>query len=245
MFEHFTEKSIKVIMLAQEEARRFGHNFVGTEQILLGLLGEGTGIAAEALKHFGATLKDARVELEKIVGRGSGFVSVEIPFTPRAKRTLEFSWEEARQLGNNYIGTEHLLLGIIRDPEGVAVRILEALRINVADIKPYVIKLLSGTEGSGSAGGGEKTGSERAGPEGAGGESAGANSASAGQARLWGSPEVCCPNCSERVAKKAIACRHCGYGLSDEHFVECKFCKERIRKEAIKCKYCYSMLNEG
>jgi len=99
MFERFTEKAIKVIMLAQEEARRLGHNFVGTEQILLGLIGEGTGIAAKVLKSMGVNLKEARVEVEKIIGRGSGFVAVEIPFTPRAKRVLELSLEEARQLG--------------------------------------------------------------------------------------------------------------------------------------------------
>src|SRR5271155_343008 len=89
VFERFTEKAVKVIMLAQEEARRLGHNFVGTEQILLGLIGEGTGIAAKTLKSMGVNLKDARVEVEKIIGRGSGFVAVEIPFTPRAKRVLE------------------------------------------------------------------------------------------------------------------------------------------------------------
>ena len=101
MFERFTEKAIKVIMLAQEEARRLGHNFVGTEQILLGLIGEGTGVAAKVLKSMGVNLKDARIEVEKIIGRGSGFVAVEIPFTPRAKRVLELSLEEARQLGHN------------------------------------------------------------------------------------------------------------------------------------------------
>ena len=121
MFERFTEKAIKVIMLAQEEARRLGHNFVGTEQILQGLIGEGTGVAAKVLKSMGVNLKDSRVEVEKIIGRGSGFVAVEIPFTPRAKRVLELSLEEARQLGHNYIGTEHLLLGLIREGEGVAV----------------------------------------------------------------------------------------------------------------------------
>ena len=99
MFERFTEKAIKVIMLAQEEARRLGHNFVGTEQILLGLIGENTGIGPKVLKSMGVNLKDARVEVEKIIGRGSGFVAVEIPFTPRAKRVLEISLDEARQLG--------------------------------------------------------------------------------------------------------------------------------------------------
>lgn len=100
MFERFTEKAIKVVMLSQEEARRLGHNFVGTEQILLGLIGEGTGLAAKTLKAIGINLKDARIEVEKITGRGSGFVAVEIPFTPRAKRVLELSLEEARLLGN-------------------------------------------------------------------------------------------------------------------------------------------------
>ena len=142
MFERFTEKAIKVIMLAQEEARRLGHNFVGTEQILLGLIGEGTGIAAQVLKSMNVNLKDARIEVEKIIGRGSGFVAVEIPFTPRAKRVLELSLEEARQLGHNYIGTEHLLMGLVREGEGVAARVLENLSVNVASIRTEVIQML-------------------------------------------------------------------------------------------------------
>lgn len=142
MFERFTEKAIKVIMLAQEEARRLGHNFVGTEQVLLGLIGEGTGIAAKTLKSMGINLKDARVEVEKIIGRGSGFVAVEIPFTPRAKRVLELSWDEARQLGHNYIGTEHLLLGLIREGEGVAARVLENLGVDLNKIRSNVVKML-------------------------------------------------------------------------------------------------------
>nr|YP_009392763.1 Clp protease ATP binding subunit [Bostrychia tenella]ARW61325.1 Clp protease ATP binding subunit [Bostrychia tenella] len=142
MFERFTEKAIKVIMLAQEEARRLGHNFVGTEQILLGLIGEGTGIAAQVLKSMNVNLKDARIEVEKIIGRGSGFVAVEIPFTPRAKRVLELSLEEARQLGHNYIGTEHLLMGLVREGEGVAARVLENLAVNVASIRAEVIQML-------------------------------------------------------------------------------------------------------
>ncbi len=145
MFERFTEKAIKVIMLAQEEARRLGHNFVGTEQILLGLIGEGTGIAAKTLKSLGVTLRDARVEVEKIIGRGSGFVAVEIPFTPRAKRVLELSWDEARQLGHNYIGTEHLLLGLIREGEGVAVRVLENVGVELARVRSTVIRMLGET----------------------------------------------------------------------------------------------------
>jgi ATP-dependent Clp protease ATP-binding subunit ClpC len=145
MFERFTEKAIKVIMLAQEEARRLGHNFVGTEQILLGLIGEGTGVAAKVLRSMGVNLKDARVEVEKIIGRGSGFVAVEIPFTPRAKRVLELSLEEARQLGHNYIGTEHLLLGLIREGEGVAARVLENLGVDLAKVRTQVIRMLGET----------------------------------------------------------------------------------------------------
>ena len=146
MFERFTEKAIKVIMLAQEEARRLGHNFVGTEQVLLGLIGEGTGVAAKTLKAMGLNLKDARAEVEKIIGRGSGFVAVEIPFTPRAKRVLELSWDEARQLGHNYIGTEHLLLGLIREGEGVAARVLENLGIDLNKVRSNVIKMLGETK---------------------------------------------------------------------------------------------------
>ncbi len=142
MFERFTEKAIKVIMLAQEEARRLGHNFVGTEQVLLGLIGEGTGVAAKTLKSMGVNLKDARTEVEKIIGRGSGFVAVEIPFTPRAKRVLELSWDEARQLGHNYIGTEHLLLGLIREGEGVAARVLENLGVDLNKVRSNVVKML-------------------------------------------------------------------------------------------------------
>lgn len=153
MFERFTEKAIKVIMLAQEEARRLGHNFVGTEQVLLGLIGEGTGVAAKTLKSMGVTLKDARAEVEKIIGRGSGFVAVEIPFTPRAKRVLELSWDEARQLGHNYIGTEHLLLGLIREGEGVAARVLENLGVDLNKIRSNVVKMLGESKPQATASG--------------------------------------------------------------------------------------------
>lgn len=156
MFERFTEKAIKVIMLAQEEARRLGHNFVGTEQILLGLIGEGTGVAAKTLKSMGVNLKDARIEVEKIIGRGSGFVAVEIPFTPRAKRVLELSWDEARQFGHNYIGTEHLLLGLIREGEGVAARVLDNLGVDLAKVRQHIIRLLG--ESSSSGGGAAASG---------------------------------------------------------------------------------------
>ncbi len=146
-------------MLAQEEARRLGHNFVGTEQILLGLIGEGTGVAAKVLKSMGVNLKDARIEVEKIIGRGSGFVAVEIPFTPRAKRVLELSLEEARQLGHNYIGTEHLLLGLIREGEGVAARVLENLGVDLTKVRTQVIRMLGETAevSSGQSSGRTKT----------------------------------------------------------------------------------------
>ncbi len=132
-------------MLAQEEARRLGHNFVGTEQILLGLLKEGTGVAAKVLKSVGVNLIDARIEVEKIIGRGSGFVGVEIPLTPRAKRVLELSLKEARQLGHNYIGTEHLLLGLLLEGEGVAGRVLENLGVNLPKVRMQVIRMLGET----------------------------------------------------------------------------------------------------
>lgn len=142
MFERFSEKAIKCIMLAQEEARRLGHNFVGTEQILLGLIGEGSGIAARVLRASGVTLSETRVEVEKIISRGSGYVAVEIPFTPRAKRVLELSLDEAKKLDHNYIGTEHLLLGLLREGEGVASRVLENLEVPVSEVRRAVLEEL-------------------------------------------------------------------------------------------------------
>jgi ATP-dependent Clp protease ATP-binding subunit ClpC len=163
MFERFTEKAIKVVMLAQEEARRLGHNFVGTEQILLGLIGESTGIAAKVLKSMGVNLKDTRVEVEKIIGRGSGFVAVEIPFTPRAKRVLELSLEEARQLGHNYIGTEHILLGVLREGDGIASRVLEALGVQGDKVRSQVIRMVGESQEAvgAAAGGGSGPGSNK------------------------------------------------------------------------------------
>ncbi len=142
MFEHFTSQAIRVIMLAQEEARRLGHNFVGTEQILLGLIGEGNGVAAKVLNDMGVTLKDARREVEKIIGRGSGFVPPEIPFTPKVKSLFEQAFKEARTLGNNYISTEHLLLGLTEAGEGVAAKVLQNLGIELKDIRTAVIRRL-------------------------------------------------------------------------------------------------------
>ena len=146
MFERFTDTAIKVIRLSQEEARRLGHNFVGTEQILLGLIGEGNGVAAKVLHSLGITLKEAREEIEKIIGRGSGFVAVEIPFTPRSKRVLELSLEESRSLGRDYVGTEHLLLGLIRDGEGVAAKVLLNMGVESTEVRVKVLQLLSKTK---------------------------------------------------------------------------------------------------
>lgn len=142
MFEHFTSEAIRVIMLAQEEARRLGHNFVGTEQILLGLMGEGTGVAAKVLADLGVTLKDARREVEKIIGRGSGFVPPEIPFTPKVKSLFEQSFREAHSLGHNYINTEHLLLGLTEAGEGVAAKVLQNLGVELQGIRAAVISRL-------------------------------------------------------------------------------------------------------
>ena len=148
MFERFTVGSIKIIMLAQEESRRMGHNYVGTEQLLLGTIGEGQGIGAKVLRSMGVTLKTARIEVELIIGRGSGFVAVEIPFTPRAKRVQELSLEEAHQLGHNYIGTEHLLLGLIGEVGGVAARVLERLDVDLSQVRSQVIRMLDESVGA-------------------------------------------------------------------------------------------------
>ncbi len=145
MFEHFTEKAVRVILLAQEEARHLGHNFVGTEQLLIGLVSEGTGIAAQVLKSLGVDLQKARREVEKIVGRGPGAVGTEIPFTARSKHVLELAVEESRQLGHDYTGTEHLLLGLIHGGEGVAAKVLENLSIDLAQVRTQVLRLIETT----------------------------------------------------------------------------------------------------
>ncbi len=142
MFEHFTERAIKSVMLAQEEARRLGHNLVGTEQILLGLIGEGTGVAAIVLDDLGVALDKARIEVENVIGRGNRLVPTELPFTPKAKRIFEQSYKEARQLGHNYIGTEHLLLAITQDKEGVAAKVMENLGVDLATVRTAVMRAL-------------------------------------------------------------------------------------------------------
>jgi len=140
-FSKFTDQANKVMMIAREESRMLGHNFVGTEQILLGLIIEFTGLAGRALEAQGVKLEAARTEVEKIIGRGSGFVALEIPYTPRAKRVLELAWDEAQNLGHTYIGTEHLLLGLLREGEGVAARVLEILGVDNTKLREKVIEL--------------------------------------------------------------------------------------------------------
>jgi ATP-dependent Clp protease ATP-binding subunit ClpA len=142
MFERFTARARHAVVLAQEEARRLKHNYIGTEHILLGLLGEPDGLAARALQGFGMSLEDARQEVTAIVGTGSAAPSGHIPFTPRAKKTLELALREALQLNHNYIGTEHVLLGLIREGEGVAAEVMRqhgdllAIRMAVLDLAP-------------------------------------------------------------------------------------------------------------
>jgi ATP-dependent Clp protease ATP-binding subunit ClpC len=151
MIDRLNEQATRAIMLAEEESRRLGHNFVGTEQILLGLIGEGKGIAAVSLKSMGANLKDLRVEVEKIIGRGPGTDSESIPFTPRAKKVMEMSWEEARLLGDNYIGTEHLLLGLIREGKGSASKVLTSCKIEAANLACHVHRILDSKKNCGPA----------------------------------------------------------------------------------------------
>lgn len=142
MFEKFTEGSIKVIMLSQEEARRMGHNFVGTEQLLLGVIGQRHGIAARALKKFKVTLKKARKEIELYIGRGTGFVASEIPFTPRAKRVLEMAIHEGKDLGQNFVGTEHILLALISETDGVAMRALEKFEVEIPKLRNLILSYI-------------------------------------------------------------------------------------------------------
>lgn len=143
MFEKFTERALKVVMLAQEEARRSGHNFVGTEQLLLGLIAEGSGIAARVLKKGGVKISETRREIEKLIGKGSGFVSVEIPFTPRAKGILEQAMEQAQLFDHSYIGTEHILMSLLEDTEGIAIQILKKLKgVDLTKIRLHLLEEL-------------------------------------------------------------------------------------------------------
>ena len=157
MFERFTDRARRVVVLAQEEARMLNHNYIGTEHILLGLIHEGEGVAAKALESLGIALEGVRQQVEEIIGQGQQAPSGHIPFTPRAKKVLELSLREALQLGHNYIGTEHILLGLIREGEGVAAQVLVKLGADLNRVRQQVLQLLSGYQGKepaeGSTGG--------------------------------------------------------------------------------------------
>ena len=152
MFERFTDRARRVVVLAQEEARMLNHNYIGTEHILLGLIHEGEGVAAKALESLGISLEGVRSQVEEIIGQGQQAPSGHIPFTPRAKKVLELSLREALQLGHNYIGTEHILLGLIREGEGVAAQVLVKLGADLNRVRQQVIQLLSGYQGKGEPG---------------------------------------------------------------------------------------------
>ncbi len=148
MFERFTDRARRVVVLAQEEARMLNHNYIGTEHILLGLIHEGEGVAAKALESLGISLDAVRQQVEEIIGQGQQAPSGHIPFTPRAKKVLELSLREALQLGHNYIGTEHILLGLIREGDGVAAQVLMKLGADLNRVRQQVIQLLHGGAGA-------------------------------------------------------------------------------------------------
>src|ERR1041384_3800692 len=154
MFERFTERARQVVVLAQEEARTLKHNYIGTEHILLGLLREEEGLAARVLESLDITVERVRAQVVRIVGSGEEVTSGQIPFTPRAKKVLELALREALSLGHNYIGTEHILLGLVRENEGVAARILLDFDADSDKIRNEVIRMLSGPGGGGPRGGG-------------------------------------------------------------------------------------------
>jgi ATP-dependent Clp protease ATP-binding subunit ClpC len=170
VFERFTDRARRVVVLAQEEARLLNHNYIGTEHILLGLIHEGEGVAARALESMGISLESVRSQVVEIIGQGAQAPTGHIPFTPRAKKVLELSLREALQLGHNYIGTEHILLGLIREGEGVAAQVLQKLGAELHKVRQTVIQLLSGAQGdeppSGSS---ESSASSRRGERGSGG----------------------------------------------------------------------------
>ena len=148
MFDRFTDRARRVIVLAQDEAKLLNHNYIGTEHILLGLIHEGEGVAAKALESLGIALEAVRAQVEEIIGQGQQVPTGHIPFTPRAKKVLELSMREALQLNHPYIGTEHILLGLIREGEGVAAQVLIKLGADLNRVRNQVLQLLSGFQGS-------------------------------------------------------------------------------------------------
>src|ERR1700754_4552899 len=170
MFERFTDRARKVMALANQEAQRFNHEYIGTEHILLGLVKEGSGVGANVLKNLDVDLRKVRLEVEKLVKSGPDMVTMgKLPQTPRAKKVIEYAIEEARNLGHNYVGTEHLLLGLLREKDGVAAQVLMNLGLKLEEVREEVLNLLgasnendesgsvgrAGNGGSGGGGGGE------------------------------------------------------------------------------------------
>ncbi|MBG0823897.1 Clp protease [Planomonospora sp. ID91781] len=147
MFERFTDRARRVVVLAQEEARRLSHDHIGTEHVLLGLLGEEDGVAARALQSFGIGLEQVRSDIEKIIGQGSAPPPGHVPFTPRAKKVLELSLREALDLRHTYIGTEHILLGLIREGEGLAAQVLTKRGARLEAVRAHVVAVLDGRGG--------------------------------------------------------------------------------------------------
>ncbi|MEM0984518.1 MAG: Clp protease N-terminal domain-containing protein, partial [Planctomycetota bacterium] len=172
MFERFTDRARKVMALANQEAQRFNHEYIGTEHILLGLVKEGSGVGANVLKNLDVDLRKVRLEVEKLVRAGPEMVTMgKLPQTPRAKKVIEYAIEEARSLNHNYVGTEHLLLGLLREHDGVAAQVLMNLNLKLEEVRDEVLNLLgAGAEGEGDSEGGEAAlaGGSSAGPEGRG-----------------------------------------------------------------------------
>src|SRR6201991_3788955 len=168
MYERFTDRARKVMQLANQEAQRFNHEYIGTEHILLGLVKEGSGVAANVVKNLEVDLRKIRLEVEKLVQSGPEMVTMgKLPQTPRAKKVIEYSMEEARNLNHNYVGTEHILLGLLREQEGVAAQVLMNLGLKLEEVREEVLNLLGhGIEGGE---GGERGGREGAGAGGGGG----------------------------------------------------------------------------
>ena len=167
MYERFTDRARKVMQLANQEAQRFNHEYIGTEHMLLGLVKEGTGVAANVLKNLDVDLRKIRLEVEKLVQSGPEMITMgKLPQTPRAKKVIEYSMEEARNLNHNFVGTEHILLGLLREQEGVAAQVLMNLGLKLEEVREEVLNLL----GNGLEGG---EGAERGGREGTGGGEAG------------------------------------------------------------------------
>ena len=148
MFERFTDRARRVVVLAQEEARLLNHNYIGTEHILLGLIHEGEGVAAQALTQLGVSLEAVRAQVEEIIGQGQSAPTGHIPFTPRAKKVLELSLREALELGHDYIGTEHILLGLLREGGGVAAQVLVRLGADLEGVRQVVVQMLAGYAGA-------------------------------------------------------------------------------------------------